>query len=201
MTEDGCKVCRSLDAHGSDWMEAELKRRWQGEDRERLGYRRCARWLNVTLLEHAMERAGMPTEGGEAASRYDRLAGDDDDVAAGVRRLLRDGGLPIDELESAFVSYGSVRTHLLDCLDAERPPEDSSDWEADAIDVARQQATERASAAVRARYNKGRLAAGGQPEVAVSISVRCPTCGTTADATEALDAGKLCSCGDDSSPE
>lgn len=194
MTEDGCKVCRTLNGHGRAWMEEELVGRWRGDEGERHGYRRLARWLNVTLLERAMERSGQATAGDEAASRYDRLTGDDEAVADGVRELLREGGVPIDDLEPAFVSYGVVRTHMLECLDAERPPSPTTDWEADAVATARSHATDRAGAAVRARFNKGRLAAGDVPDVEVTVTVRCPVCGESADAGDALDSGVLCDC-------
>lgn len=194
MTKDGCKVCRTLESHGSEWIEGELVARWRGDDGDRLGYRRLARWLNVTLLERAMDRAGLPTAGGEAPSRYDRLTGDDDAVASGVREVLRGEGVPIDELESAFVSYGVVRTHLLDCLNVERPAEPSSAWEADAVAKAREQAAERAHAAVRARFNKDTLAAGGVPDVEVTITLTCPTCCESAVADDVLDSGVLCDC-------
>ena len=194
MTDDRCKVCRTLGAWGRPWMEASLVARWRGEEGERMGYRRLARWLNATLLERAMERAGLPTAGDEAASRYDRLVGDDEDVSRGVREVLRDGGVPVDDLEADFVSYGVVRTHLLDCLDAERPERDPVDWETGAVDAARERAVERIHAAVRARFNKDRLAAGGLPDVDVTVTLTCPACGAQASALAALESGALCDC-------
>ena len=194
MTDDRCKVCRTLSAWGRPWMEESLVARWRGEEGERMGYRRLARWLNATLLEQAMERAGLPTAGDEAASRYDRLVGDDEDVARGVREVLQDGGVPVDDLAADFVSYGVVRTHLLECLEAERPERDPDDWEADAVAAARKRALEQVYAAVRARFNKDRLAAGGVPDVDVAVTLTCPACGVQASAVEALNSRMLCDC-------
>lgn len=195
MTDDRCKVCRTLGAWGRPWMEKSLVARWRGEEGERLGYRRLARWLNATLLERAMERAGLPTAGDEAASRYDRLVGDDEDVSRGVREVLRDGGVPVDDLEADFVSYGVVRTHLQRCLDAERPSEPAvRNWEADAVESARRRAEERVFAAVRARYNKGLLAADDVPEVTVAVTLTCPACGTTVAADDAIASESVCDC-------
>lgn len=194
MTDDSCKVCRTLEAHGGGWMEDALLAHWRGDDGNRLGYRRLAHWLNVRVLEREMERAGMPTAGDEAASKYDRLTGDDEAIARGVHEVLQAGGLPMADLERSFVSYGVVRTHLLDCLDAERPPEPTTSWEPETVSVAADQATTRTAAAVRAQYNKGELRAGGLPTVSVSISLTCPTCGTTTAATTALEDGAVCEC-------
>jgi hypothetical protein len=198
MSDDRCKVCTTLKTWGRPWMEQSLVARWrgeEGEEGERMGYRRLAYWLNVSLLQRAMDRAGLPTAGNEAASRYDRLIGDDETVARGVREVLREGGVPIDDLERDFVSYGVVRTHLRDCLDLDRPTvQTGGDWEADAVEGARRRAEDRVFAAVRARYNKGRLEAGGLPEVDVAVTITCPVCGTTVPVDEAFEAGRLCDC-------
>lgn len=193
MSEYGCKVCRVLDERDIDRLDRRLVERWRGDDGERLGYRRLATWLNVTLVRREMERAGLPTVGNEARSRYDRLTGDDPDVRAEVRRLLRTAGVPVEGLERDFVSYGVVRTHLRECLDAERDPDEPADWEADAVAYAREEATERVGAAVRSLARKDRLSV-GDPAVSVTVRVRCGRCGASRPASDAVRSGVVCEC-------
>jgi hypothetical protein len=196
MTEAGCKVCRVLERRGLTYLESDLLARWRGEDGKRMGYRRLADWLNAALLREAMGTAGLPTAGGEARSRYERLTGDDDAVAAAVADLLADGGVDVDALRSDFVSYGVVRTHLLDCLDASRPASEPSDWERAAVDRARRRAAGDAADALRSLVNKGGVAAGGDPEVTVSMQATCPACGASRPVEAVLDDGHLCDCDD-----
>jgi len=194
MTDHGCKVCRVLDERGLDGFDDELVARWQGESGERMGYRRLADWLNAALLRREMERVGLPTGGGEARSRYDRLT--DDDTAEAVGKLLRRAVVAVDDLRDDFVSYSVVRTHLRDCLGAERDPSPPSDWEGDRLDDLAEYATVEAAEAVRSLVNKGRLAAGGAVEPTVTIRVRCSACGTAVPVEEAIAAGTFCDCGE-----
>lgn len=194
MTEAGCKVCRVLDRRGLTYLESELLARWRGEDGERMGYRRLADWLNAELLREAMGAAGMATVGGEARSRYERLTGDDEAVADAVADLLADAGVDVDALRGDFVSYGVVRTHLLDCLDATRPESGTSDWERAAVDRARRRAAEDAADALRSLVNGGDVAAGADPEVTVSLRASCPVCGAVRPVDAVLDDGRLCDC-------
>lgn len=194
MTDDGCKVCRVLTERGLDRLDDELVSRWHGEHGERMGYRRLATWLNTMLLRREMERAGMPTGGGEARSRYERLTGTDDDTAAEVRRLLRRGGVAVGALLDDFVSYSVVRTHLLDCLGECREPSQPADWERDRLNQLEEYATEEAADALRSLVNKGALSAGGDVEPTVSVKVTCSACGYAASIDDALAAETFCDC-------
>ena len=193
MTDHGCKVCRVLDERGLERFDDELVARWHGDSGERMGYRRLADWLNTTLLRREMARVGLPTGGGEARSRYERLT--DDDTAEAVRELLAREGVAVDALCEDFVSYSVVRTHLRDCLEEEREPSPPADWEVDRIAELEAYATAEAADAIRSLVNKGTLSAGGEVEPAVSIRVTCSSCGATVTVEEALSAGTFCDCG------
>lgn len=192
MTDHGCKVCRVLDERGVDHLDDELVARWHGDTGERMGYRRLADWLNVTLLRREMERVGLPTGGGEARSRYERLTAES--TADEVRRLLHREGVDVDSLREDVASYSVVRTHLRDCLGEERERSPPSDWEADRLDGLEAYAASEAADAVRSLVNKGKLSAGGEAEPTVSIRVRCSACGAAAAIDEALAAGTFCDC-------
>lgn len=193
MSDHGCKVCRVLGERGLAHLDDELAARWHGEAGERMGYRRLADWLNATLLRHEMERVGLPSGGGEAQSRYERLTGEAD-TAEAVGDLLRREGVGVDALLDDFVSYSVVRTHLRDCLGEEREPSPPTEWEADRLNELEAYATAEAADAVRSLVNKGKLSAGGDVAPAVTIRVACSNCGVAVPVTEALAAGAFCDC-------
>jgi hypothetical protein len=199
MGEYGCKVCRVLDQHGLADRESELLDRWLADGPRRMGYRRLARWLNVAMLRRAMDRAGLSILGEEPASKYDRLTGGDEAVAEEVRSDLAASGVAIEDLETEFVSYGVVRTHLRECLGAERD-RDPSEWEADSIRIATDHAERKVSEAVRSLVNKGKLEAGGDITVNVSVELECEACHVRVPADRALRRGHVCSESGESSP-
>lgn len=172
MDEYGCKVCRVLDERDMERYESQLVDQWQADRPQRKGYRQLAEWLNVTVLRREMDRAGLSTLGDEATSKYERLRGDDETVAAEVRNDLRTAGIPIDEVESDFVSYGVVRTHLKECLGEDQEFE-SGDWEADAIDIARDHAARKVREAVESLQHKGEIDAVGDLTVHVDVELEC----------------------------
>jgi hypothetical protein len=193
-SEYGCKVCRVLDERGLQQYDDRLLAEWRGEDGQRKGYRQLARWLNVTLLRREMDTAGLSTLGGEADSKYERLRSDDAS-AAEVAGVLEREGIDVEGLRRDFVSYGVVRTHLTDCLEATYEPPASTDWERDAIDIARDHATEKITEAVTSLVNKGELAVGSTgPTVHVDVELECEDCRTRVPLRRALRRGTVCEC-------
>lgn len=195
MKSTGCKVCKVLGKWELTDLEQELLSRWRGEHGDRMGYRKLAEWLNVTLLRKEMDRAGLTTVGGAATARYERL-NEGGESATTVRRFLHEEGLAVDEIERDFVSYGVVRTHLKECLDAERETTDSSDaaWTPESLAHTRRFAESKVESTVRAGINAERLVIGGKPRVSVSIELTCPSCSATVSAETALEDGWTCDC-------
>lgn len=171
MTDKTCKVCRVLAEREMGEYESQMVSHWKGEIGQRKGYRQLAEWFNVTMLRREMDKAGLSTLGNEAESKYERL-NDEQTVAEEVRMDLRRAGLPIDDLESDFVSYGVIRKHLTECL-GEEYEHKSSDWEREAIDRARSHAQQKISEAVQAALSKGKLTAAGEVTVNVSVELEC----------------------------
>ena len=171
MTEYKCKLCRALDEWDLGHYDERMLRDWQRES-GRKGYRTLAREFNTMLLRRQMDRAGVSTLANEAESRYERLTGDDETVAHETREVLQREGLPIDDLESDFVSYGVIRKHLTECLGEEYEHE-SGDWEQEAIVRARSHAQQKISEAVQAALSKGKLSAAGDVTVSVSVELEC----------------------------
>ncbi|WP_435348587.1 rod-determining factor RdfA [Haloarchaeobius sp. HRN-SO-5] len=189
----GCKVCRVLDERGLHHYDDRLLSEWRGENGRRKGYRQLARWLNVTLLRREMDEVGLPTLGDEAASKYERLQGDDAN-ALEVANMLEREGVNVDSLQADFVSYGVVRTHITDCLDATYEPDAPTDWEPDAIDIARDHANEKVEQAVRSLVGKGELDVGDSIAVHLDVELECEECQTRVPLRRALRRGRVCHC-------
>ncbi|MFB6206347.1 MAG: rod-determining factor RdfA [Haloglomus sp.] len=195
MNSARCKVCRVLDEWELQDLEEELLARWQGDPGERMGYRTLADWLNVTLLRREMSRAGLTTVGGVAALRYEQLTGEER-TSADLEGFFRHEGVSIDDVKRDFVSYGVVRTHLKECLDADREPRESSTaaWTAESVAHTRRHAESKVKSAVQAAVNAGRLEVDGSPELTVSFELTCPACSTTVPVEEALEGDWACDC-------
>lgn len=190
---NGCKVCRVLADRGLGHYDDRLLSEWRGDGTQRKGYRQLARWLNITLLRREMDRAGLPTLGEEAESKYDRLQSDGT-TAAEVANILKREGIDIERLESDFVSYGVIRTHITECLDAEYDPGEPGDWETDAIDIARDHAREKIHKSVRSLVRKGDLDVGDEFSIHLDVNLECETCGTRVRLRQALRQDAVCDC-------
>lgn len=190
---NGCKVCRVLGERGLEHYDERLLMEWRGDGTQRKGYRQLARWLNVTLLRREMDKAGLPTLGEEAESKYERLRGDDAN-AAEIANVLEREGVDVEGLRADFVSYGVVRTHITDCLDETYEPGESSEWETDAIDIARDHARGKISEAVRSLVNKGDIEGGDDVEIHLDVELECRSCQTRVLLRRALRRGQVCQC-------
>lgn len=190
MSEYGCKVCRVLDERDMQRYEDRLVDQWIADSANRKGYRQLAEWLNTMMLRREMDRAGLSTLGNEPESKYQRLRGGDETVAAEVRSGLRNEGIDVDSLTTDFVSYGVVRTHLKECLDVDRDVE-TTEWEADAIGYTHEHASKKLEDAVRSLLNKDELSACGDVEVHVSFEVECEGCHTRVPIDRALRRGYI----------
>lgn len=193
VVEAGCKVCRILAERDLDHYDDRLLAEWKGEDGRRKGYRSLAHWLNVTLLRREMDRAGLPTLGDEAESKYERLRGDDAS-ASEVANMLEREGIDVDGLRSDFVSYGVIRTHIKDCLGAEYETEEAKDWERESIDIARNHAAGKIRDAVRSLRRKETLSGGESVAVHLDVEIECEDCQTRVPLRRALRRGRVCNC-------
>lgn len=191
--EEGCKVCRVLADRDLGHYDERLLSEWRGDEAQRKGYRQLARWLNITLLRREMDKAGLPTLGKEAESKYDRLRGEETN-AAEVADILEREGIDVERLYDDFVSYGVVRTHITECLGAEYEPGEPDDWETNAIDIARDHARGKVHDAVRSLAGKGVIEAGGDITVHLDVELECETCRSRVPLRRALRRGRVCRC-------
>lgn len=174
-------------------MDERLVAHWKGDSVQRKGYRKLAKWLNVIILRRAMDRAGVPTLGGEVEAKYERLQGEDGTTAAEVEEILSNEGIDVERVRDDFVSYGVIRTHIKECLDAERENTDN-DWEKKALEITRDHSETKASNAVKSLINKGKIQTAGEVEVDVTIRIECEECQTRIPLGRALQRGRVCNC-------
>jgi len=114
-----CKLGRVGDTYGLSELDADLIAYWTGANGEQYSTRSLATVVNKRVLEAALQDANVSYKEGEIENTYRLLT--DDDVSSGTRvetrTELQHDGVPVDRVESDFVSHQTVYNHLTDCLD------------------------------------------------------------------------------------
>jgi hypothetical protein len=188
-----CKLDRIAAEYDLHRDAEQLKEYWT-RDADRYSLRDLAIHFNQQLLRMAMERAGLNPLDGEVENTYRLLT--DDDVSQGMRTQARNRlqkhDIDVEQLNSDFVSYGTVNRHLKDCLGVER---DSNDTDGDSAQKGAQRiaALQNRTGAVTENtlsqlHSAGELAA-GDIGVFVDITVSCPKCGMHAPVREFIENG------------
>lgn len=117
------KVSRIAQKYNLTNIEDELVELWTREV-DPISLRDLATYFNETVLQTAMESAGMNALEGEVENIYHLLT--DEDTSRGVqtetRKKLERNGINIEEFESDFVTYQAVRTYLQEGRDIEYEP-------------------------------------------------------------------------------
>jgi hypothetical protein len=186
------RVSRRRDLSGID--ERLCERRSDGAS-----LRDLERVFNVAVLRAATRAAGMETLDGEVENFYRLLT--DETVTPGERvdaeSRLRRAGVDPDAVVGDFVSYGTVRTHLNDCLGVGTARERTGTV-ADARSTVYKLVSRTESVArrtVERLADRGSLAI-GPPSVTVSVRVACSDCNDEFAFSELLDE-RRCSCRED----
>ena len=199
-SEYSCKLDRvvaEFDLQGADprhgSIDEGLLHRWRGEGgHEGMGYRSLTRWFNRRLLREASRAAGRDVLSARLEFEYDALTGEDDLDRAEVAERLAAEGVDVDAVRDAFVSWGTMRTHLTDCLGGEKSTSAGGPWERQSIAVARSVAAEKVETALSSLGTKGDLAGVDRVAVDVTIELQCTDCPTRAPLSIALERGYVC---------
>ncbi len=194
-----CKVGRvatrrELHVPQYDSLDAALCARWKGEDgHAEHGYRTVTDWFNKRVLYTAYDRAGRETLGNRITADYETLQGDDELAKAELKEALRAAGINVDSLLEDMVSWGTMRSHLTDCLNEEKnQTESETDWELNTIAKAREVTAEKTENALSSLSNKGRIDSVETIAVDVGIQLRCTECPTVIPLEHALEQGYVC---------
>ncbi len=199
MADGKCKVCTVINRHdlavpGDDSVDEALLVRWKGTaGHAEHGYRPLTAWFNKQLLRTVYDRQGRETLGNRVGADYEGLTGDDDLVSEELRRDLAADGIDVDRVLADMVSWGTVRTHLTECLGETKAQQASdSGWERDAIATTRSVATDKVTSALSALESKGELAGVEAATVEVDIQLSCEECQTRVPLEVALEQGYIC---------
>jgi len=200
MSPETCKVDRVAEAYGfeetaSDGaLDDQLLARWTGAGgRTEMGYRTLTDWFNKRLLQRTYDENGRDALGGRIDHEYEALTGDDDLLAAEVVESLRADGIDADGLRRDMVSWGTMRTHLTECLDGEKDTDRSdSDWERETVATARSVVAEKAASALSSLASRDRVRGADTASVSVQVQLSCPDCPTRVSFDVALERGYVC---------
>lgn len=196
-----CKVGIVTDRYDLDATETRygsvderLVTRWVGaDDADPAGYRSLAEWFNRRLLKTVYDEHGRDTTGTRLDSDFEALSSDDDLLAAEVEDDLAADGIDANRVAGDMVSWSAIRTHLRDCLDAEKPDTGPpTDWERESVVVAKHVTRQKVTEALRSLDNKDRLPGGADADVGLQVLLSCPDCPTRIPFTDAIERGFVC---------
>lgn len=199
-TDPGCKIDLAIEKYGlesADPMYESIHEgmleRWKGSgDRSAMGYRSLTEWFNKRLLKRVYDEHGRESLGARIDGDYETLRGDDIEREEIVESLRADG-IDADAVRADMVSWGTMRTHLQECLDGEKAsPTADTDWERESVAKARDVARKKTEKALSALVSKGEIDGVESPEVEVGVQVRCGACPTRVPFDVAYDRGYVC---------
>lgn len=196
-----CKVDRIIDRYAlaeadpqHDCIDDGLLDRWLGESgHTSMGYRSLTEWFNKRVLRRAFDQNGRDTLASRIDHEYTALTGEDDLLRQDVLESLEADGIDARALRDDFVSWGTMRTHLTECLDGDKQTDEAdSDWERDTVAMAKSFATEKTESALSSLATKGKLDGVDSSSVAVQIQLHCDHCPTRVPFEVALEQGYVC---------
>lgn len=202
MTSDtGCKIDGVIEAYDLesvdptyDSLNEGLLARWTGAGkRNAMGYRSLTEWFNKRLLNTVYRKHGRETLGARVDNDYEVLTSDDDLVGEELVHNLRVDGIDTEQLKRNLVSWGTMRTHLQECLDGHKEPQTAStSWETQSIQKALEITAQKAESALLTLSNKGKLSGGETAGIDVQIRLSCQSCPTRVPLDVALERGYVC---------
>ncbi|WP_254532659.1 rod-determining factor RdfA [Natrinema gelatinilyticum] len=201
-----CKLGRIAERYELARLYEDLVAYWTGDADEQYSIRTLATLVNQHILEVALETAGVSFKEGEVENTYRLLT--DDDVSSGTRvqtrnELQRDG-VPVEQVESDFVSHQTVYNHLTGCLETsiETPSDEERLERSEEKLGALQSRTVAVTSDTIDRLKRNEILEIGEFNVNVSVTVTCEDCFQEYTVRDLLE-NRSCDCqtesvGDDS---
>jgi len=199
--DSGCKVDAVIDTYGLasadpvyDSLDEGLLARWTGaDDRTEMGYRSLTAWFNKRLLKQVYTEHGRESLDTRIDSDYETLRGDEALPRDELLERLQATGVPGEALCDDMVSWGTMRTHLNDCLDGRKEPQEATtNWERESVETAKAVAKRKAETALSSLAKKGDIDGGDAAEIDAQIQLGCPDCPTRVPFDVALERGYVC---------
>ncbi|WP_049913230.1 rod-determining factor RdfA [Halococcus thailandensis] len=190
------KVARLIDEYDLDGIGAEMERRWTAPDDERTSLRDLATHFNQRLLAAAMATAGLQPLSGEIENTYQLLTDEETSSAdrTQTRRQLERDGVPVEELQSDFVTYQAIRSYLIEHRGAEYTADDRDRTVVEAENVQRLRGrVETVTEEKLDRLRRNTEFDLGEFMLFVDVSVLCEDCGQRYGIDELLERGG-CDC-------
>lgn len=199
--DSGCKVDTVIDKYGLasadpvyGSLDNGLLARWTGaDDRTEMGYRSLTAWFNKRLLKRVYTEHGRESLDTRIDSDYETLRGDDDLRRDELIERLQAVGIPGETLRDDMVSWGTMRTHLNNCLDGQKEPQKATtNWERESVATAKTVVERKAETALSSLAKKGDIDGGDAAEIEAQIQLGCPDCPTRVPFDVALQRGYVC---------
>ncbi|WP_049926822.1 rod-determining factor RdfA [Halopiger goleimassiliensis] len=193
----GCKVGRVAGEYDLTGLDEELVTYWTDQSEDRYSTRDLAAHVNQRILESALVEAGLQYRDGEVENTYRLLT--DDDVSSGTRvqtrKELERDGVPVEDIESDFVSHQTVYNHLTACLEAslESPSdEERIERSRDKLGALRNR-TSAVTADTIEQLDRNDVLEIGEFDVLVDVTVTCKDCRQQYTVRDLLEQGG-CDC-------
>lgn len=191
------KVKRVIEKYEISGAGDELEAQWTADGAERTSLRNLAAQLNRRILRASLREAGVDATEEDANSIYRQLSGDNvlESTRNQVRRRLKEDGVPIESVESDFVSHQSVYNYLTDVrgVRQERPENDDQVQKVnERIQRLRGRLEAVTDRELTTLSNTERITV-GEFDVLSSIRIICRTCGADYSVAELLEKGG-CNC-------
>ena len=196
-TTCGCKLGRVAAKYDLSDLDETLVGYWTDDGDEQRSTRELATYVDQRILETALTNADIPPREGEVENTYRLLTSDD--VTSGTRietrnELQRDG-VPIEAVESDFVSHQTVYNHLTKCLEAsiETPSDEERLEQSEQKLGALQSRTAAVTADTVEQLDHNEILEIGEFNVNVSVTVTCEDCFQEYTVRDLLDQ-RACDC-------
>lgn len=196
-----CKVGKLVNKYGLDQtigdqqMNDYLLSRWIGRgEYAATGVRPLTDWLNQRVIKQVYTENGRNALDTRVASDYETLTDDSADLAL-IDDLEADG-INGEQLRSDFISTATLYRHFTECLEASKSEStsrsQSSEWEVDKIEYAKDIVQTNVEESLRSLENKNRIPRGSEAEIKTEIVVGCPECSTQVGIERAIKRGYIC---------
>lgn len=196
-----CKVDEAIDRYDLatadpryESLDDGLLGRWTGADGQaQMGYRSLTEWFNKRLLRAVYNAHGRDALADRIDHDFEALTSDNDLVREEIIESLDADGIDGQAVYEDMVSWGTMRTHLKECLDGSKSREpSSSDWERDTVAMAQTFAAEKVESALSSLATKGRIEGVDEASVDLQIQLQCDHCPTRVPFEVALERGYVC---------